>query len=200
MQQNKVALITGASRGVGEEIAYSLARSQYDLILLSRSLPNMEKIATRCKKFNVNVELVECDLLEDQNLQDAHVKIMNAFGYVDVLINNAGLGISGEFEGIVAPIDSIEKCLSTNLSSLIKLTALLLPSIKSSKNGAIINIASRAGKYIRADLPTYTASKFGVVGFTLALFEQLRKFNIKVSVICPGPINTSMILNKSIPS
>lgn len=178
--------ITGSSRGIGEAIAYEFAREKANLVITySSDLNAAEKVRAKCIELgSPEVLIIELNVLEDTSIRDAVNVAVKKFGHIDFLINNAGV-ISWEgFEN--ETFEEIENQLRVNLEGLIKITSALLPQIKL----GIINIASRAGHIPFAGRAVYTASKFGVIGFTKSL--ALEYPDLKIFSVSPGATKTQM--------
>lgn len=186
MLKDKTIFITGSSRGIGEAIAYEFAREKSRIILTySSDSDAVGKVKEKCLKLGSSEVLVlELNLKVDSSIRDAGNSAIEKFGHIDYLINNAGVisweGFSNE------SFEEIENQLRINLEGLIKMTSALLPQIKS----GIINIASRAGHLPFAGRAVYTASKFGVIGFTKSLILEYP--DLKIFSVSPGATKTQM--------
>ena len=181
----ETVLITGASSGIGRETAYIYAKNKYNLVLVARRKNELEIIKQDIKNLHkVNVSIFDMDLSKLDSAELLYKVIKNAKLNIDILINNAGFGISGDFKDI--DINKEESMLILNIISLTKLTKLFLKDMLMQKSGHIINIASTAAFQGVPDFATYAASKAYVLHFSEALAEELRTSNIKVSAICPG--------------
>lgn len=179
----KTALITGASSGIGMELAYVYARNGYDLILTARRKERLEKIRNDIKKqYTVSVTIIESDLSETDSAENLYKK--TAGNRVDVLINNAGVGVYGDFKNI--DTEKEEKMLVLNILTLTKLTRLFAKDMIKFGDGNIVNIASTAAFQAVPRMASYAASKAYVLNFSEAIANELKKFNIKVTAICPG--------------
>ncbi len=179
----KTALITGASSGIGMELAYVYARNGYDLILTARRKERLEKIRNDIKKqYAVSVTIIESDLSETDSAENLYKK--TAGNRVDVLINNAGVGVYGDFKNI--DTEKEEKMLVLNILTLTKLTRLFAKDMIKFGDGNIVNIASTAAFQAVPRMASYAASKAYVLNFSEAIANELKKFNIKVTAICPG--------------
>lgn len=197
MQQNiknSIAIVTGASRGIGKAIAEELAAHGCQLALLARDKAGLETTLRNCLTKGINAIALSVDITDKTAVQHAVTNILETFNDIDILINNHGIYnyhfVSYETQALM------EKTINVNLLSTIYLTSQILPHILNSKNRstqrAIIFNASIAAKYAEAGSAAYCASKFGILGFAHALFEEIREHNIKVSAICAGYTNTSM--------
>ncbi len=179
------ALITGASSGIGKDIARYLNELGYDLYLVARNENKLKDLSKELK----NVKYYVYDLSLEENLYKLYDEIKNE--NIDFLINNAGFGLFGFFDE--TDLKTELKMIDVNIKAVHILTKLFLKDMISKNNGRILNIASSAGFYAGPYLNTYYATKNYVLKFTMALYEELKqkKSNVKVSVLCPGPVNTN---------
>ena len=181
------ALITGASSGIGRDMARYLASKNIDLILVARRKERLEDLKKEC---NVSVEIVELDLLKKENLYKLFKKYQNK--KIDILINNAGFGLYGDYNeaDLLTELNMIE----LNVKAVHILTRMFLKDMTKKNKGYILNVSSSAGLLKGGPLmSTYYATKAYVTSFTLAISEELRrnKSKVKVSVLCPGPVKTN---------
>ena len=180
------ALITGASSGIGKNMAYVLANKGIDLILVARNKDELLKIKANVK---VNVEVIELDLLKEKNVFKLYeiCKDRN----IDILINNAGFGLFGLFTE--TDLDRELEMIDLNIKAYHILTKLFLKDFVEKDNGYILNVASSAGFMAGPRLSTYYATKNYVLKLTMAINEELRQSgsNVVVSALCPGPVNTN---------
>jgi 3-oxoacyl-[acyl-carrier protein] reductase len=183
--ENKVAVVTGSGRGIGRGIAMELGRLGAQVVLAARSRNELEETARMIGK---SASVVPTDVRRKDDLQRLFEQTTTALGPVDVLVNAAGLGIFGPV--IDFTDEAFEILIETNLRGIFFASRLVLPSMIERKQGHIINIASIAGKVGSANRALYCASKFGVVGFTESLAEEVRQHGVRVSVICPGSTDT----------
>lgn len=180
------ALITGASSGIGKNMAYVLANKGIDLILVARNKDEMLKIKANVK---VNVEVIELDLLKEKNVFKLYEMCKDR--NIDILINNAGFGLFGLFTetDLARELEMID----LNIKAYHILTKLFLKDFVEKDNGYILNVASSAGFMAGPRLSTYYATKNYVLKLTMAINEELRQSgsNVVVSALCPGPVNTN---------
>jgi 3-oxoacyl-[acyl-carrier protein] reductase len=182
--EGKVAVVTGAGRGIGRAIAIELGRMGARVALAARSVSELESTA---QQIGATGTVFPTDV---RNRDDVHKLLEGAaaIGPIDILVNAAGTGVFGQLvEFSDADYDTI---LDTNLRSIFLTSRHVLPSMISRRTGHIINIASIAGKVGSATRAVYCASKFGVVGFSESLAEEVRQHGIRVSLICPGSTDT----------
>jgi 3-oxoacyl-[acyl-carrier protein] reductase len=184
--EGKVAVVTGAGRGIGRAIAIELARMGAKLALVARNAVELEKTAAT---IGGGASVIPADVRKRDDVHKLLDHVSSTLGPVDVLVNAAGVGIFGlvtEFSD-----HDYDTILDTNLRGIFLACRYVLPSMISRGTGDIVNIASIAGKVGSATRAVYCASKFGVVGFTQSLAEEVRQYGIRVSVICPGSTDTS---------
>ena len=178
------ALITGASSGLGKDFAVKLSNMGYDLILVSRNKKELEKVANNVKT-KVQIEIL--DLSSKENC----IKLFNKHKNIDLLINNAGYGLFGEFSK--TSLDKELNMIDLNINAVHILTKLYLQEMIKKDEGRILNVASTAAFLPGPLMSTYYSTKSYVYSLTTAIFEELRriKSNVKISVLCPGPVNTN---------
>lgn len=178
------ALITGASSGIGKDIAKELSKKGYDLILVAR---NEERLREVEKEIETKCEIICMDLSIKENC----MKLYEMVDDVDLLVNNAGLGAFGEFINI--DLEKELKIIETNIMSLHILTKLFLADMIKKNRGQILNVASIAGFMPGPLMAAYYASKAYVLRLSEAIREELRqkKSDVRISVLCPGPVDTN---------
>ena len=182
------ALITGASSGIGRDIARVLANKGYELVLVARNKEGLDQLANELSEKNkIKVETVSMDLSIKQNCIELHNKVQN----VDILINNAGFGECGDFTKT-----SLEKeinMINTNIVAYHILMKLYLIDMKEKDSGKILNVASIAGFMPGPLMSTYYATKAYVVRISEAIREELHKekSKVQISILCPGPVSTN---------
>lgn len=185
--KGKVALITGASRGVGLTIAKTFAKEGAKLALCSRSEADMKLAA---KGIGKNAQPLACDVTKPEEIEAMVAKAVKHFGHVDVLVNNAGDAISAPLDK--TDLDLWRRMIETNLTSVYLCCKAVYPHMKKRKEGRIINIASIAGKIGGKYISAYSASKHGVIGLTRSLAQELSDDGITCNAICPGYLDTPM--------
>ena len=193
----KWTLITGASKGIGLDMAESYAKEGHNLILVARSIDLLKKAADNfISNYKIKIEIIAQDLsipesagLVKKILLEKHIK-------VHTLINNAGIGIAGEFQE--QNIDTIEKMSNLNMLTLTKLCHIFISDMKELGGGEILNVASTAAFQPGPFFSVYYASKAYVLHFSEGLHQELKKFNIKVSCLCPGPTQTNFFIDNKL--
>src|SRR5882672_2337761 len=184
--QNQVAVVTGAGRGIGRAIAIELGKLGSRVALAARSRTELEDTA---RTIGSRASVIPTDVRKKEDLQRLFEQVSRALGPIDILVNAAGLGIFGPVADFKD--EDFENLIETNLRGIFFACRFVLPSMIERKRGHIINVASIAGKVGSANRAVYCASKFGVIGFTESLAEEVRQHGIRVSVICPGSTDTS---------
>ena len=180
------AIVTGASSGIGRDMAIYLGKLGYDLVLVSRDVNRLKETAS---KIDTNVEIYPADLSNKENCFKLHDKYKDED--IDLLVNGAGFGLFGDTWD--TDINKEMEMINLNIIALHILTKLFLQDMMKRDKGRILNIASSAGFLSGPGLNTYYATKNYVVKWTLAIYEELRsiKSNVKVSCLCPGPVETN---------
>jgi len=185
----KRALITGASTGIGYEFCKLFAKDQYDLVITARNEEVLEKRAAELRtEFGVQVEVLSADLAEQGAAEKLVEHLKKRSLDIDVLVNNAGFGVSGDFSktSLTAELDLLQ----VNIVALTALTKLLLPPMIERASGYILNVASTAGFVPGPGMAVYYASKAYVISFSEALANELHGTGVGVTVLCPGPTLT----------
>ena len=180
-KQKGLAIITGASQGIGAVIAAGLATDGYRVVLIARSKQNLEKVHDEIMRSNKHVQepiVLPLDITDctkaDTEIKDIHQK----YGAVDILVNAAAMFMDGSLS---EPVDNFRKILKT-----------VTEIMKVQKNGYIFNVASRAAKYGIADGGIYGSTKFALLGLAESLYRELAPLGIRVTTLCPGWVNTDM--------
>ncbi len=183
----KVALVSGATRGLGRELAMQLADAGASLVLLARNRTELERMAAEMRQRGTGCDAIVCDLSKTDEIVAAAARV-NAAGGVDILVNNAGLGYYKPF--LEHSPEEHDAILDVNLRGMIHLTQRLLQPMLDRRSGHIVNIGSDVAVTPIANMAVYAASKFAVRGFTLSLAREVKNQGVKVSLINPGIIDT----------
>ena len=182
-------LITGASTGIGYELAKLFAKDRHNLILVARDEGKLETAKNELSKYNVEEKILSLDLSKSEDIQGLFNYVeMNKLN-VDILVNNAGIGTFGDFSEIEWVKE--EALIDINIKVLTKLTKYFLPKIIECKNGGILNVASTAAFCSGPRMAAYYASKAYVLNLTEAIYEECKDSGIRISCLCPGPVKTT---------
>ncbi|MCY7347856.1 MAG: SDR family oxidoreductase [Pyrinomonadaceae bacterium] len=186
--ENKIAVVTGGTKGIGRAIAESLLRAGAAVFICARDKYELKRALEQLSALG-KVDGEICDVRSETQVGMMFEECKRVFGGVDILINNAGIGIIGKTVEEMSPED-FEQTLQTNLFGVFYACHHAIPLLKQRGGGYIINISSLAGQNAHPKMAAYNASKFGLNGFTEALMQEVRADNIKVTAICPGSVNT----------
>lgn len=185
----QTALVTGGSGGIGLELAKVFARNGFDLVLIARNRDNLEAAAGQLEgKFDVKAHVFAADLARPDAPERIFDFLHNEEIQIDVLVNNAGLGIMGEFADTELAREL--KMIQVNIAALTHLTKLFLPGMIKRRSGRVLNVASTAAFQPGPLMAVYYATKAYVLSFSQALSEELRNSGVTVTVLCPGPTQT----------
>ena len=190
--KNRVVVISGASSGLGKQMAFAFAKQGADLVILARRLERLEELKKELEKEKIKVLPIKCDVTSTDDINKAAELAEKEFGKVDILVNCAG---SSKDKGVLEMSDDEWNfTIDTDLSSVFKMTREFANIMKKNNYGRVINIASMYGLVGNDEIPTiaYHSSKGGVVNFTRAAAAELAKYNITVNTICPGYFYTEL--------
>lgn len=187
-EKQQVALVTGATKGIGRAIVEELLKEGLAVFLCARNEELLQKTLEDLSKSG-KVSGKSCDLRDETEVETMFAECLKEFGGIDVLVNNAGIGIFGKTVEETSGED-FRSVLETNLFGVFYTCQRAVPIMRKRGGGYIFNISSLAGQNAHPRMATYNASKFGLNGFTEALMQEVRQDNIKVSLICPGSVNT----------
>ncbi len=191
-------LITGASAGIGKAAALAFGRERARLLLAARRRDRLEEVAAQVRALGGNAVVAQIDVADRRQVQSAVDSAVSAFGRLDILINNAGIGYFGLLED--TPIEAVEALWAVNVMGTIYATQAVIPLMRKQGGGHIINIASVAGKRGNPGNSIYCATKFAMVGMSEALRVELHGSGIEVSVICPITTGTEFFEASSVRS
>jgi 3-oxoacyl-[acyl-carrier protein] reductase len=187
----QVAVITGAGRGIGAVIARELASLGATAVLCGRTQSTLDETARAITEAGGKTEVIPCDVTVLHQLEYAATRVDSTFGRLDILVNNAGVGGFNSALHDLPPEDW-DRVLHTNLRGVYYAIRCFAPLMIRAYAGHIINISSLAGKNALPNGAAYAASKWGLNGLTYSVAEELRRHNIRVSVICPGSVDTDL--------
>ncbi len=186
--ESKIAVVTGGTKGIGLAIAEALVRDGAKVFVCGRNKCDVRDAVSRLSQFGT-AEGEVCDVRSEGQVRQMLDEAVRLFGGIDILINNAGIGIMGKTVEEITP-DEFRQTIETNLLGVYYACHYAIPQLKSRSGGYIINISSLAGQNAHPRMAAYNASKFGLNGFSEALMQEVRQDNIKVSYVCPGSVNT----------
>jgi 3-oxoacyl-[acyl-carrier protein] reductase len=187
----QVAVITGGGRGIGAAIAQKLAGLGAMAVLCGRNRISLDSSAKAIVKAGGKASVVECDVTDPQSVEALAAQVSQEFGRIDILVNNAGIGgFGGPLHQM--PPEQWDRVLNTNLRGVFYCIRAFAPMMIKAQAGHIMNISSLAGKNALPNGAAYAASKWGLNGLSYSVAEELRAHNIRVSVICPGSVNTEL--------
>lgn len=187
----KVAIVTGAGRGIGKAIALALSRAGARVAIAARSETELRAVAEEIRSNGGDALVLATDVTREDEMERLVKQTLKEWNSIDVLVNNAGWGKTASV--IHGATEDWDRTFQINLRAPMILSRFVLPKMIERKSGAIVNIGSISGKAGAANTAAYSASKFGVIGFTQSLFEEVREHGIKVAVILPGFVDTPLI-------
>jgi NAD(P)-dependent dehydrogenase (short-subunit alcohol dehydrogenase family) len=186
----KSAVVTGATRGIGLAIARALLERGGRVLICARDKTDVaQTVASLRSEHGNRVDGAACDVRSYDDVRSLFSDVRQTFGTLDILVNNAGIGSHSYVEHM--PVEEWNATIETNLSGVFHCCHEVLPLMKGNGGGYIINIGSLAGKHASAGSAAYCASKFGLVGFSEALMQEVQYDHIRVSLVMPGSVNTS---------
>lgn len=188
--KNKVAIVTGAGKGIGKAIALGLAAEGVHVGLIARTEKDIQAVAEEVKAKGVKAVYATADVSSRTEVEAAVEKIKTALGSINILINNAGTGKFGKF--LELQPEEWEKQVITNVFGVYYATRAVLPEMIERQSGDIVNISSTAGKSGAATTSAYSASKFAVFGLSESLMQEVRKHNIRVTALAPSTVVTDL--------
>ena len=180
----RVALVTGASSGIGERTALRLQEADFVVYAVARRVERMQSLA------DAGVNVFAMDVTDDESMTSGVARIIEEQGRIDVLVNNAGYGSYGSVEEV--PLEEARRQFEVNVFGLARLTQLVLPAMREKRSGRIINVTSAAGAIGNAGQANYSAAKAGLIGLTKASARELAHWSILVNAVAPGLIDTDM--------
>ncbi len=189
--ESKIALVTGAGRGIGKAIALALAKEGIDVVVNARHLPEIQATANEIKTLGHKSMAIQCDVSNYEAVKEMVHKIISQWGGIDILVNNAGVATSKLWED--SDRTDWETVININLGSVLNSSKAVIETMKQRGGGNIVNIASMAAKSVSDTAgPDYTASKAGVIAFTRQLAYEIGPYNIRINAICPATVMTTL--------
>jgi len=188
--ENKVAIVTGGGRGIGKATALALAREKVKVVVAARTKSEIEFVADEIRKSDQEALAIPVDVSQKSSVDSMVKKTLERFGKIDILINNAGVALHN-------PISKIREqdwdlTIAINLKVVFLCKQAVFSHMCTQGYGHIINISSIAGKKSGINFGAYSASKFGVMGFTESTYDEGKQYGVKATAICPGPVDTNM--------
>lgn len=187
--KNKIALVTGAGRGIGKAIALTMANEGASVILTARTLTELEGVRQTIEERGGKARSIVADLTKDPEIKMIFSQISAEFGRLDILINNAGNGHFAPVRLLAAK--DFDAMWNLNMRALFLCTQNAIPMMEKQKSGTIVNISSLAGKNAFVNGAGYAATKWALMGFAKCLMLEEREYNIRVITVCPGSVDTS---------
>ena len=195
--QHKTAIITGASKGIGKAVALGLSKMGYQTVLIGRNSDDLQAVSGKISgDGGLKPAVFSLDITDSAGIAAAVQQIMEQFGRIDVLVNNAGVHFGGSLS---LPPEDFKAMLETNLTAQFVFAREVVPVMKEQQSGYIFNVASRSGKVGFAGSGGYCASKFGLMGLSESLYRELTPQGIKVTALCPAWVNTRMAFKAGTP-
>jgi hypothetical protein len=190
--KNKTVIITGASSGIGFACAKLFAAEGANVVLAARNTGKLDELEAELKQYDVKVLKIPTDISKLSDCKNLIKETINTLGSLDILVNNAGYTFQGNFKEV--ELKEYDQTIEVNLKAPIRLTKLALPHLLKSNSARIINVASILGIFPIPTETVYSATKFGLRGFSYALADELVDTDVNVSLICPGPVDTPFIM------
>ena len=188
-QQALVAVVTGSSSGIGLATSLALARNGYLTYATMRNLAKRDSVQSTAEKQHLSIRTVQLDVTDENSVKNAIQSILSESGRIDLLVNNAGYGLTGALEDI--RIDEIRALYETNLFGVIRVTQAVLPTMRKQCSGRIINISSGAGRIGYPGGSAYVSSKFALEGLSESMAYEIEQFGIRTVLVEPGFVRTN---------
>ena len=187
---NKVAIITGASKGIGKAIAIGFGKMKFQTVLIGRNKNDLKNVADEIANSGGPLpSRFSLDITDSKKVKETVNEVIKQYGRIDILVNNAGIHFGGSLD---LPEENFKKMLETNLVAQLVFAQEVVPVMKKQQSGYIFNVSSRSGKVGFANSGGYSASKFGLLGLNESLYRKLTPQGIKVTALCPAWVNTRM--------
>lgn len=186
----KIALITGASKGIGKQLAIDLSHLGYDIVMVGRDNDDLQQVSEVIQQNGQRKAWpFIVDITDAAQIQSMVDELDNLHGRIDILVNNAGIHAKGTLD---LPAEKFRKLLDVNITGQFLMAQSVVPIMQRQGSGYIFNIASRSGKVGFAETGGYSASKWGLLGLSESLYRKLTPLGIKVTALCPAWVNTDM--------
>jgi uncharacterized protein len=186
--KDQVVFITGTSSGIGKQLAVDFAARGAIVVGCGRSILRLRETLKEVRRSSPASTMIGCDVSDAEQVRSMVTKILADYGKIDILINNAGVGMRKPF--VESKLETIEEMIRINFLGAAYCTHAVLPSMIARKSGHLVNISSGAGKIGTLNMSAYCASKFALNGWSESLYHELKPMGIKVSIVCPGPVAT----------
>jgi short-subunit dehydrogenase len=193
VQQQKVAIITGSSSGIGHATALLLARNRFHTYATMRNIKKSVDIMEIANRERLPLQVIQLDVNDDTSIRNSIEKVISEKQRIDLLVNNAGYGLVGAFEDL--SVEEIKTQFETNFFGVIRLTQQVLPIMRKQKSGTIVNVSSGAGRIGFPGMSAYVSSKFALEGVSESMSYELEPLGIKIVIIEPGVIRTNFKKN-----
>ena len=193
VQQQKVAIITGSSSGIGHATALLLARNRFHTYATMRNIKKSVDIMEIANRERLPLQVIQLDVNDDTSIRNSIERVISEKQRIDLLVNNAGYGLVGAFEDL--SVEEIKSQFETNFFGVIRLTQQVLPIMRKQKSGTIVNVSSGAGLIGFPGMSAYVSSKFALEGLSESMSYELEPFGIKIVIIEPGVIRTNFKKN-----
>jgi 3-oxoacyl-[acyl-carrier protein] reductase len=187
--QGQIAVVTGAARGIGEAIAQRLAAMGATVVLTARDQVRLQQVKEAIEQSGGKAFALPCDLTDARAIEAFGRKVEQEHGRCDILVNNAGVGVLRK-PLVQLEVEEWDQMIDTNLRAPYLMIRALGPLMIAARSGHVINISSLAGRNTLPGGAAYAASKWGLNGLTYSVAEEMREFNVRVSVVAPGSVNT----------
>jgi 3-oxoacyl-[acyl-carrier protein] reductase len=189
--RGKKALVTGAASGIGRAIALALAREGADIYLIDIDAEKLEQTARDAARHGVEAQTCVCDLSEPEQIGGSLARMLAAWDRLDILVNNAGVAYYGRTHDMTA--EQWQRIMAVNLAAPIRLACELMPVLTAQREANIVNVCSLFGLVPQRKVAAYQTTKFGLLGFTLALRAEYAHRDFGITALCPGPVRTGML-------
>ncbi len=188
-----IALVTGTSTGVGLSVAILMAKAGFDVVATMRNLDKADRLRARAQEEGVQLDIRALDVESDASVRQCVEGVLQRYGRIDVLVNNAGVGFFGSVEQ--TPLEAARRLMEVNFFGVWRTTQAVLPSMRERRSGRILTVSSVGGLCAQPFNDAYSASKFAVEGMMEALAQSVRHLGLHVSLIQPGPVITEFVNN-----
>jgi len=196
LKSKNIVLVTGASKGIGEAIALKLGAENFDVIIFGRDIAKLTILKDKLEHLNSKTVYFSGDVSDQKFVQNSVEEVLKHYGKIDALVNNAGVAY---FESFVdSSLEQFKEQIETNLLGVYNFSKAVIEHMIDRSEGTIINISSLSGKVGFSMGTMYSATKHAVMGFSRSLMQEVRKHNVRVVSVCPGSVETDMILNTPI--